>query len=87
MTVPKKAKTAKVKKAGSVAKEPSVAYIAAKGKKTKAVKPLTAADWVRPGRPATDEEMEQLLQEILSEKGGISTEELRKKVLTWGKKK
>ncbi len=68
----------------TVAAEPTVAYITSKGKK---LKPLTDADWVRPGRPATDEEMEKLVQEMLAENGGIGTEELRKKVLTWRKKK
>ena len=35
-------------------------------KKSKSIgkqKPLTAKDWVRPGRPATDEEIEQMLKE------------------------
>ena len=73
----------------SVAAEPTVAYLTTNGKQAaaKKIKPLTDADWVRPGRPATDEEMEQLVQEMLSEKGGISTKELRKKALTWSKKK
>jgi len=50
-----------------------VAYIAAKSKK---VKPLTDADWVRPGRPATDEEMEQLVQEMMNDKGRYTGEEV-----------
>jgi hypothetical protein len=73
----------------SVAAEPTVAYLTTKGKKAaaKKLKPLTDADWVRPGRPATDEEMEQLVQEMMRDEGGMSTEELRKEVLTWRKKK
>ncbi len=27
-------------------------------------RPLTAEDWVRPGRPATDEELKQLVEEM-----------------------
>jgi hypothetical protein len=83
---PKKAKSKKTEKPAplSVA-EPAVGYETTPRKKT--LSPLTGADWVHPGRPATDEEMEQLVQEMLSEKGGISTKELRKKALTWRKKK
>lgn len=35
--------------------------------------PLTAADWVRPGRPATEEELEQLAIEMEAEKGGVDS--------------
>lgn len=47
------------------------------------VSPLTAADWVRPGRPATDEEIEQMLDECEAEKGGHTTAELKKRMRQW----
>ncbi len=34
-------------------------------------KPLTDDDWIKPGRPATDEEIEQLCSEMEAETGGI----------------
>ena len=37
-------------------------------------KPLTAADWVRPGRPATDEELEQLAVEMENDGAGEEIE-------------
>lgn len=36
--------------------------------------PLTAADWVRPGRPATDEEIEKMLDECEKSVGLTTTE-------------
>ncbi len=50
---------------------------------TQTVEPLTAADWVRPGRPATDEEIELMLDECEQEKGGYTTTELKKRVKQW----
>mgnify|MGYP001598354713 CR=1 FL=1 len=41
---------------------------------------LTAADWVRPGRPATDEEIEQMLDECEAEEG-IPLKEAREQTL------
>lgn len=41
---------------------PYIKSIIAK-KNTGALKLLTTADWVRPGRPATDEEIERMLDE------------------------
>jgi len=51
--------------------------------------PLTNEDWIMPGRPATDEEIEQMLDEC--EQGvAISAEESKKrnldKLKTWRKK-
>ena len=62
----------------SAAAEPTVAYLTTKGKQAaaKKLKPLTDADWVRPGRPATDEEMEQLVQEMMKDKGRYTGEEV-----------
>ena len=39
------------------------------------IKPLSDEDWIRPGRPATDEEIEQLCIEMEHDEGGdaIST--------------
>ena len=37
------------------------------------LEPLTAADWVRPGRPATEEELEQLAVEMEAETGGVDS--------------
>ena len=46
--------------------------------------PLKEEDWSKPGRPATDEEIEQLAAEIENEEGGIEAreffEELKKKI-------
>ncbi len=67
--------------------EPAVAYIAAKGKKQKTLKPLTDADWVRPGRPATDEEMEKLAEEMMKETEWFTTDEIRLHAKEWRKKK
>ncbi|MEO8147567.1 MAG: hypothetical protein ABI723_08020 [Bacteroidia bacterium] len=51
---------------------------------------LTAADWVRPGRPATDEEVEEFFKEREKEKG-IPFEEAKIRILKnlekWKKKK
>lgn len=33
-------------------------------KPSKKLKPLTAEDWIKPGRPATDEEIDQLIEEM-----------------------
>lgn len=68
----------------TVAAEPTVAYITAKSKK---IKPLTDADWVRPGRPATDEEMKKLVEEMMNETEWFTTEEIRKNIKEWRKKK
>jgi len=63
-----------------------VAYIAAKSKK---VKPLTDADWVRPGRAATDEEMEKLADEMEKETEWFTPEEVmasvKKRLAEWRK--
>ncbi len=40
----------------------------------KKLKPLTGADWIKPGRPATDEELEQMCLEMGKEKGGDDIE-------------
>lgn len=40
------------------------------------INPLTAADWVRPGRPATEEELEQLAIEMENDNGEYSAEEV-----------
>jgi len=70
----------------AVAAEPTVTYITTKGKK---LKPLTDDDWVRPGRPATDEELEKLAEEMENEEGGYTLEEARtitkKKIAEWKK--
>jgi hypothetical protein len=53
-------------------------------KKDNTLVPLTAADWVRPGRPATDEEVEQMLDECEKEieNGlGIPAEKARKQTM------
>lgn len=44
--------------------------------------PLTDADWVRPGRPATDEELEKLAKEMEADEGEYTSEE----VLEYAKK-
>jgi hypothetical protein len=45
---------------------------------TKKLKPSTEADWIRQGRPATEEEISQMLEE--SEKGPFFTLEEAKKL-------
>jgi pyruvate-formate lyase-activating enzyme len=37
--------------------------------------PLKEEDWSKPGRPATDEEIEQLASEIENEEGGVEAGE------------
>jgi hypothetical protein len=44
-------------------------------------KPLTDEDWVRPGRPATDEEITMLIESMENDKSGVTTEEVRKNTL------
>ncbi|MBW6481696.1 MAG: hypothetical protein K0B10_01420 [Vicingaceae bacterium] len=39
-------------------------------------KSLTDADWVRPGRPATKEELEQLADDMDADKGAYTPEEV-----------
>jgi|GEM_PF-1620691 len=65
--------------------EPAVGYLVTPRKKK--LKPLTDDDWVRPGRPATDEEMEKLAEEMMKETEWFTTEEVRKNVKAWRKKK
>lgn len=48
-------------------------------------KKLSDADWIKPGRPATDEELEQLAAEMEQEKGGYTTMELKKRMRQWKK--
>jgi len=39
-------------------------------------RPLTAEDWVRPGRPATDEELKQLVEEMENDTGEFTLDEV-----------
>ncbi|MEO8147565.1 MAG: hypothetical protein ABI723_08010 [Bacteroidia bacterium] len=52
---------------------------------------LTSSDWVRPGRPATDEEIEEFFKEREKEKGGRPFSEFKQEMLNemneWKKKK
>ena len=48
---------------------------------------LNDEDWVRPGRPATGEEMEQLVNKMENEKNGITTKLLRLRMQQWKAKK
>ena len=56
-------------------------------KEEKAVDKLSDEDWVRPGRPATEEELEQLCLEMEADTGGITTDILKKRMKKWGTKK
>ena len=51
--------------------------------------PLSRADWVRPGRPATDEEIERMLDEC-EKSATLTTEEAKertmKKITAWKKR-
>lgn len=49
--------------------------------------PLTDSDWVRPGRPATKEEHEQLCKEMEKDEGEYTTEELKQEFSKWMKKR
>ncbi len=60
-------KKAKTSKQPSVAAEPVVGYITNTRKKGRPLKALTDEDWVRPGRPATEEEIEKMLNEAEAE--------------------
>ena len=41
---------------------------------------LSDADWIKPGRPATDEELEQLAVEMDADKGEYTSEEVMESV-------
>lgn len=45
------------------------------------LKPLTAADWVRPGRTATDDEIEELCRQMDKPQKEYSLEEAKAKTL------
>lgn len=49
--------------------------------------PIENEDWALPGRPATDDELEQLAEGMINEEGQISTEELRSKMKEWKKRR
>ena len=57
----------------------------------KKLKPLTDEDWIKPGRPATDDELEQMCLEMEKEEGGYSTEEAKamtlKEIKQWRKQR
>jgi len=59
----------------------------------KPMKPLKGADWIKPGRPATEEELEQLAKEMqVEEESGeyFTAEDVKKnaanRLKEWGKK-
>ncbi|MFH1320728.1 MAG: hypothetical protein ABII90_08770 [Bacteroidota bacterium] len=56
----------------------------------KKLKPLTGADWIKPGRPATDEELEQLAKEMDEDTGEYTPEEVyesvKKEIAVWRKR-
>jgi len=41
-------------------------------KPAKKLKPLSVDDWIKPGRPATDEEIDQLIEEMEAETEFVS---------------
>ncbi len=90
MPVSKKNKTYKSKKATTVA-EPAVSYITIKSKKNKTAQPVTEENWALPGRPATDEELEKLAEEMANDTGEYTIEEafaiIKKKQREWRKQK
>lgn len=51
------------------------------GKTDESLEPLTTAEWVRPGRPATDEEMEELCRQMEEPQEEYSLEEAKAKTL------
>ena len=51
------------------------------------LKPLTGSDWIKPGRPATDEELEQMCVEMEAEEGEFTTKEMKELAKQWKKKK
>lgn len=60
-------------------------------KKKNKSKSLTNKDWILPGRPATDEEIEQMCLEMEKDTGEYTTEEVinfvSEDIKEWGKKK
>jgi len=46
------------------------------------MKPLTDKDWIRPGRPATDDEFEQMISEAEKDKG-YTIEQARAMTKKW----
>ena len=49
--------------------------------------PIEEKGWTQPGRPATDDELEQLADQMINEEGNVSTEELRTKMKEWKKRR
>ncbi len=50
-------------------------------------KPLTRADWVKPGRPATPQEIDALIDDIENDDAEFTTEQLRSELKKWKKRK
>lgn len=52
----------------------------------KTERPLSDADWILPGRPATDAEINQLLDDMDKDGDeGITTQQLKKEIAQWSK--
>ncbi len=49
--------------------------------------PETAYNWTNPSRPATDNEIEQLIDKMENSSGGFSTEDVRNKMKQWAARK
>lgn len=45
--------------------------------------PLEDADWVKPGRKATEKEMTKMLDELAEDKTEYTTEQVRKELKKW----
>jgi len=54
---------------------------------SKKAKNVIEEDWTQAGRPMTDAEMDQYLDSLLNQKGGITTDQLTKRQEEWRKKK
>lgn len=49
--------------------------------------PQVAYDWINPSRPASENEIDELIQRMDKSSGGYTTGEVRKKMEQWAKQK
>ena len=50
-------------------------------------KPLTRIDWIKAGRPATEQEIDLMLEEIESDSSEFTTEQVHTELKKWKRRK
>ncbi len=50
-------------------------------------KPLTVSDWIKPGRPANEKEIDQMLDQLAEDNTEYTTEHVRTELKRWKKRK